>query len=288
MFLSRLALAAFLATAVPLAAETAKDLTGTTQPGAEISTDRLGEVLQLDALFAVLREEGLSHGSSLEADMFPSGGGAEWQAALSSIYDTQKLRSDFDAALHQQLDADTAAVADIIAFFDTDLGQKILGLEIEARRAFLDTAAEEAARVAADDAAAARDPKVAQVRRMIEAADLLEMNVAGSMSGNLAFMSGMASTGAYGSDMPEDQILSDIWAQEEQVRADTSTWLYAYLGLAYSPLSEAEMNAYVDFWESPAGKRLNAALFTSFDRVFNKVSHDLGQAAGRAMQGSDI
>ena len=108
------------------------------------------------------------------------------------------------------------------------------------------------------------------------------------MSGNLAFMTGMASTGAYGSDMPEDQILSDIWAQEDQVRADTSTWLYAYLGLAYSPLSEAEMNAYVEFWESPAGQRLNAALFTAFDRVFRQVSHDLGRAAGRAMQGSDI
>ena len=288
MFLSRLALAAFLATAVPLAAETVKDQTGTAQPGAEVSTERLAEVLQLDALFAVLRDEGLAHGTTLEEELFPSGGGAEWQAAVSAIYDTDRLRSGFDAVLHEQLASDPAALADIAAFFGSDLGQKILGLEIEARRAFLDIAAEEAARVAADDAAAARDPKVAQVRRMIEAADLVEMNVAGSMSGNLAFMTGMASTGAYGSDMPEDQILSDIWAQEDQVRADTSTWLYAYLGLAYSPLSEAEMNAYVDFWESPAGQRLNAALFTAFDRVFRQVSHDLGRAAGRAMQGSDI
>ncbi len=283
MLLSRLALAAFLATAVPLAAETV-----TEQPGAEVSPDRIGEVLQLDALFAVLREEGLAHGTTLEEDMFPSGGGAEWQAAVSAIYDADRLRSGFDAVLQEQLASDPAAVEGIVAFFGSDPGQKILGLEIEARRAFLDTAAEEAARVAADDAAAARDPKVAQVRRMIEAADLVEMNVAGSMSGNLAFMTGMASTGAYGSDMPADQILSDIWAQEEQVRADTSTWLYAYLGLAYSPLSEAEMDSYIDFWESPAGQRLNAALFTAFDQVFRQVSLELGRAAGRAIQGRDI
>lgn len=259
-----------------------------TPPVAGVEAADLGAALQLDALFAVLREEGLAHGQTLETDMFPAGGGGDWQAAVSAIYDVDRLRSGFDAALLEQLGGDAQTLDAIIAFFGSDLGRKIIGLEIDARRAFLDTAAEEAARVAADDAAAARDPKVDQIRRMIEAVDLLEMNVAGSLSGNLAFMTGMASSGAYGSDLPEDQILSDVWGQEEQVRADTSTWLYAYLGLAYSPLSEDEMEAYVDFWESPAGQRLNAALFTAFDRVFRQVSYDLGRAAGRAMQGRDI
>ena len=283
MLLSRLALAALLSTAVPLAAETVVE-----QPATEVAADRLGDVLQLDALFSVLRDEGLAHGATLETDMFPSGGGDEWKNAVSGIYDTARLRAGFDAVLTEQFASDPQTLDDITAFFGSDLGKKVVGLEIEARRAFLDTDAEEAARVAADDAAAARDPKVAQVRRMIEAADLLEMNVAGSMSGNLAFMTGMAGTGAYGSDMPEDQILSDIWAQEEQVRAETSNWLYAYLGLAYAPLSKEEMDAYIEFWESPAGKRLNAALFTAFDQVFRQVSFDLGRAAGRAMQGRDI
>jgi hypothetical protein len=100
-------------------------------------------------------------------------------------------------------------------------------------------------------------------------------------------MTGMADSGAYGA-MPQDQLLSDVWGQEEQVRADTSTWLYAYLGLAYSPLTEAELETYVTFWESPAGQQLNAALFGAFDAVFRDVSLELGRAAGRAMQGRDI
>lgn len=112
---------------------------------------------------------------------------------------------------------------------------------------------------------------------MIEAADLLEMNVAGALSGNLAFMTGMAATGAYGA-VPDNQLLSDVWAQGTTIRADTSTWLYSYLGLAYSPLTEAEMESYIRFWESPAGQRLNAALFAAFDTVFRDVSQDL---AGR-------
>lgn len=282
MMLSRLALAVLLATAPPLRAETTPEA-----PVAEASVDRLGEVLQLDALFQVLREEGLGHGEALEADMFPAGGGAEWDAALSRIYDVARLRAGFAAALEQSLRADPEAVAEITAFFASDLGQRILSLEIEARRAFLDTASEEAAQVAADNAAAERAPRVDQLRRMIEAADLLEMNVAGALSGNLAFMTGMASTGAYGA-MPKDQILSDVWAQEDQIRADTSSWLYSYLGLAYHPLTEAEMESYIAFWESLAGQRLNAALFVAFDTVFREVSLELGKAAGTAMQGRDI
>lgn len=283
MFLPRLALLALLATAAPLAAETVVPA-----PDAEIQGDPLAEVLQLDALFEVLGEEGVAHGMELESDMFPAGGGKEWAATVSRIYDVARLRAEFDRVLQDQLASDPAAVDEIVSFFASDLGQRIVGLEIAARRAFLDEFAEEAARVAADDAASARDPKVAQVRRMIEASDLLEMNVAGSMSGNLAFMQGMATSGAYGRAMPEDELLSQIWGQEEQTRADTSTWLYAYLGLAYHPLTEAEFDSYIAFWESPAGKRLNAALFTAFDRVFRQVSFDLGAAAGRAMQGRDI
>jgi Uncharacterized protein conserved in bacteria (DUF2059) len=283
MILPRLALAAFVAFSVPLAAETAQ-----TAPVAEVSVADLGKVLQLDALFGALREEGLKHGEDLAVDMLPDGGGAAWEAELARIYEMDAVRSRFDAALTEQLGAEPEALKDIVLFFDSDLGQRILGLEIEARRAFLDTAAEEAARVAAEDAASAKDPKVALIRQMIEAGDLLEMNVAGSLSSTLAFMTGMADSGAYGANLPDDQIRSDTWAQEEATRTDLSTWLYSYLGLAYAPLTEAELRAYVTFWESPAGQRLNAALFTAFDRAFRKVSYDLGHAAGTAMLGRDI
>lgn len=282
MLLSRLALVALVACTTPAFAETAP-----ADPAAEVSVAGLDDAMRLGDLFEVLREEGISHGAELQADMFPSGGGAEWEAEVAGIYDADRLHAAFTEALEGALSTQPEAVAEVIAFFRSELGQKIIGLEIEARRAFIDTATEEAARVAAEDAAAARDPKVALIRQMIEAGDLLEMNVAGAMSGSLAFMTGMSQSGAYGA-IPQDQLLSDVWGQEDQVRADTSTWLHAYLGLAYHPLTEAELQSYVAFWESPAGQVLNAALFSAFDTVFRDVSLDLGRAAGRAMQGRDI
>jgi hypothetical protein len=282
MLLPRLALVALLALGQPVLAETAAP-----DPAGEVSVDRLAQVMQLDALFQVLREEGIAHGEDLQVDMFPAGGGANWTAEVAGIYDLARLQPAFTEVLRAELADKPEVLEAIIGFFASDLGQRVIGLEIEARRAFLDTAAEEAARVAAEDAVAARDPKVALIRRMIEAGDLLEMNVAGALSGSLAFVTGMADSGAYGA-IPQDQLLSDVWGQEEQVRADTSSWLNSYLGLAYHPLSEADLESYISFWESPEGQQLNAALFSAFDKVFRQVSLDLGRAAGRAMQGSDI
>ncbi len=200
MFLPRVALAALLALGHPAIAETE-----VSDPASEIAVDRLSEVMRLGDLFQVLREEGVAHGEDLQADMFPSGGGAEWTAEVSDIYDAARLQAAFTEALKAQLIDQPETMDAIIGFFASDLGRRIIGLEIEARRAFLDTATEEAARVAAEDAAAARDPKVALIGKMIDAGDLLEMNVAGALSGSLSFMTGMAETGAYGG-IPQDQL----------------------------------------------------------------------------------
>jgi len=283
MSLPRLALAAFLSLNLPVTAQTTADPAAST-----VSIAELGEVMQLDALFEVLREEGISYGAELQADMLGGGGGPGWDRAISDIYDIPVLRARFNRALREGLAPDPEATAAIIEFFSSDLGTRILKLEIEARRAFLDDAAEDAARVAADKLRAGREPRAGQIERFIEAADLLEMNVAGALSGNLAFMTGMNETGINGNILPQDEVMEQVWGQEAQIRSDTESWLHAYLGLAYSPLTDAELDSYIAFWESPAGERLNAALFNAFDQTFVVVSRDLGRAAGQAMLGQDI
>jgi hypothetical protein len=279
-----LALAALLALSAPLAPLAQAQ----EAPAAQADVPALAGALRLEDLFAVLRDEGLAYGTKLETQMFPGGGGPRWQAEVGAIYDSTRLRSGFDAVLQRELGQDPAVLAEIMGFFTSDLGRRVVGLEIDARRAFLDEAQEDAARVAAETRAANRDPKVKILDRFIAAGDLVEMNVAGGLSGNLAFLTGMAETGAPGSVLPQEELMSQVWAQEEQIRSDTSSWLQAYLGLAYDPLTEAELTAYAEFMESPAGQRLNAALFAAFDEVFRAVSYQLGRAAGTAMLGRDI
>ena len=58
--------------------------------------------------------------------------------------------------------------------------------------------------------------------------------------------------------------------------------------MAYQPLSDADLTAYIDFSATAEGRMLNAALFASFDVLFVAVSEELGFAAARFAQGEDL
>lgn len=248
----------------------------------------LSETLLMSATFAVMVEEGLDYGASIEEQMFPGQGGARWAAMVATIYDPTRLRATFDAAFQQALAGDAATIAAAQEFFGSDLGQRILTAEIAARRAILDEATEEAARVEAERMQAARDPRLRLIRDLAEAGDLIEMNVAGALTANLAFFQGMNDIGVPGMAMDREQLMTEVWSQEDSIRDETGKWLYPFLALAYRPLSDDDLQAYVAFSESPAGKRLNAALFSAFDQVFSAVSFQLGRGAAQVLQGDDI
>ena len=267
------------ATALPSLAQTQA-----MQP--EIAT--LTQTLKIDALMAVMRTEGLANGKEMEADLFPGQGGAAWGVVLSRVYDTNRLHEVFDTALATALEGDHATQKAMRAFFGTTLGQRILALEIDARKTLLDDKATEAAARLWGKALNANTPRAAQINRFAEINDLVESNVMGALNGNLAFYRGMNAAGAFPQPMPEDDMLAEVWSQEADVRRDTTEWLFPFLMLAYQPLSDNELGKYIAFSETPAGQKANRAMFLAFDAMFVQVSKELGQSAGRLMAGQDI
>lgn len=248
----------------------------------------LADVLMMDEIVAVMREEGLDYGATLETEMFPGRGGEAWLAKVGLIYNPETMRKQFDQALAKELAGKEASVDQMIAFFGSDQGQRALRLEVEARRALLDQATEDAAKVAWEDLQANGDARVEKIERFAEINDLIESNVMGALNSNLAFYRGLAEAGAFSGEMTEDQMLSDIWGQEPEIRSETADWLFPFLALAYGPMPEDDLDAYIAFSETPAGQQVNAALFAAFDQVFTRISFDLGRAVAKQMQGEDI
>lgn len=248
----------------------------------------LAKTMQIDEIIGVLREEGVAYGATLEEDMFPGAGGPGWDAAVEGIYDVTRMRAGFQEGLTRELARGPEGIAAMQTFFGSELGQKVLKLEVEARRTLLDDSAEEAAKLAWEDLQASDERRVALLERFAVANDLVESNVMGALNANLAFYQGMQEGGAFGGEMTEEQMLSDVWGQEDQVRQQVADWLYPYLALAYGPLSDEELEAYIAYSETPAGQQLNSALFVAFDGVFSPVSKALGLAVAREMQGQDI
>ena len=199
------------------------------------------------------------------------------------------MKSLFDKTLIAELGAADPATLEVIeAFFGSDRGQRILTLEVEARRALLDQETENAAKLHVEELVAKEDPRLALIQKFAEVNDLVEMNVAGALNANLAFFKGMASAGGFANQMTEDQMLQTVWSEEPAIRDETETWLYPYLALAYQPLSDDDIQAYVSFSDLAEGKVLNAAVFAAFNVLFTEISGNLGRAAAKQTLGEDI
>lgn len=248
----------------------------------------LGQTMQLGAVFDVLRDEGLANGDDIADDLFGGAGGAGWAASVAQIYAPERMRQLFDATLQARLQDDAATLQGAQTFFASPLGQRILGLEIAARRALLDEAAEAAARESLQKLRDADAPRLAQIDRFVAVNDLVESNVMGALNANLAFLRGLAGVGRPPGRLDEGQMLSDVWARENDVRRETQDWLLPFLTLAYESLSDAELESYIAYCESVPGQRLNAAFFAAFDSVFTAISADLGRAAALQISGQDI
>lgn len=256
-------------------------------PGASrADAERLIQALDLPGVLSVMRDEGLAYGEELNRDMLDGGGGASWAATVAEIYDPARLGATVTPRVVAALEGhDTAAMAE---FFEGDLGRRIVGLEISAREAFLDDAVEEAARLRLDEMRAEGAARLDRIAAFIEAGDLIEANVTGGLNSSLEFWKGLRAGGFLDRQMTEDDILAQVWGQEPEIRAETTDWLYAYLTLAYEPLSDSELEQYIAFTRTPAGQAMNRALFAGFDAMFADVSYRLGLGVARQLAGQEL
>lgn len=248
--------------------------------------DTVIEALAMDDILEIMRQEGLEYGEELRDEMFPGRGGDAWRATVARIYDGARMRQVVRAELAKALEG--TDLTPLIAFFTSETGRRAISLEVTARRALLDEGAAEASRKALAEMRARDDPRLKLLTRFVRVNDLLDFNVVGALNANYAFYAGLVDGGAFPFDVTEDQILADVWSQEADIRLETEQWLYSYLAMAYDPLSDSDLEAYIAISETPEGQALNRALFEAFDVLFRQISRELGLAAARMVSGVDI
>ncbi|KPP87687.1 MAG: putative protein conserved in bacteria (DUF2059) [Rhodobacteraceae bacterium HLUCCO07] len=250
----------------------------------------LNRALSLTPLMEIMQQEGEEFGAGLGQNFLPGGGGAAWHRIVTRIYDSEKMARTVERGLEEELPA--RHLPDLLAFFRSETGERIVEHEIAARRAFLDSSVEDAAKAAYRAAREGGNDAPGQDRRLdligsyVAANDLIEFNVAGALNSNLRFYQGMVDGG--GLEMSDAEMVDEVWAQEEETRSDTEEWMMSYLMLAYSDLSEADLSAYTTFSETASGQALNRALFAGFDRMYAEISYALGLALAAHMEGEDL
>jgi hypothetical protein len=88
--------------------------------------------------------------------------------------------------------------------------------------------------------------------------------------------------------MNDDEMIAEVWAQEEEIRSDTDEWLMGYLLMAYQPLSDEELSAYIAFSRTDAGQALNRGLFDGFNAMYTDISYALGRAVALELAASEL
>ncbi|MEM9709670.1 MAG: DUF2059 domain-containing protein [Pseudomonadota bacterium] len=244
------------------------------------------EAMQLGEILGIMREEGLAYGDELQTEMFPGSGGAGWPRVVQRIYAPERMEREFFEPFAAELEGQD--IQPLLDFFGSERGQEIVKFEIGARRALLDETVEEMAQQIWSDLKGELDPRHVLIERFVESNDLIEENVAGAMNASLAFYEGLSTGEEFESVWTMDRILAEVWDQESIIRADTKDWIFPYLSLAFEPLRDSDIEAYISLSETDAGRALNAALFGAFDVLFVNISRDMGAAAAVYMQGEDI
>ncbi len=248
------------------------------------ATDRLLTSLGMERMIEIMREEGQTYAVELAEEMLPGSYTENWGAVVARIYSTEAMQTSVRRGFANALE--NVDITPLQAFFETQMGKTIVSLELSARDAMMDTAIEEHAKEQARAYERAGDDAFVLVDDFVKAGDLLEANVVGAMNSNIQFYRGLVDGGAF--ELSEEQILADVWEQEQETRAETRDWLYGFLILAYSPLAPGELETYTELSKTAEGAAMNAALFEGFDSMYSDISYALGFAAARAMKVEDI
>jgi len=244
----------------------------------------LFDALKIPEVTRIMRDEGLGYAGELDSDMLNGQGGPFWTGLIDDIYAANRMNETVRRALEAGLSDRDTEIA--LAFFASELGTEIVGLENASRMAMQDDLLEESAREACGAPAVSDTDHLALIERFIRSNDLIERNVAGALSSNFQFYSGLVEGGYLA--MSEPEVIEDVYGQEPEIRADTEQWLCGYLLLAYRSLPLEGLEAYVAFYETDAGRALNAALFEGYEEMYRDISYALGRAVALSAAGDDI
>jgi len=237
--------------------------------------------------FAIMVEAGKRDAGALADTLFPGRDAQGWAQMVDRLYTESALRRVFESAFPEDRIA-AARAQEILDFFGSETGRRVVAGELAAWRAITDPEVEAAANALYQQRLAENDPRIGQLSRLIASNDFVDLNVMGALNSNYAFLLAMSDGGAYERPVAQDMILRQVWQQEPQIREDATLWLYSFQVLAYADLSDSELEAYIAFSNSGAGQAYNSALFAGFDAVYTQMSTRLGTAAAQFMTGEPL
>lgn len=251
-----------------------------------ILTGEVTRLLMLDELVSVMSQEAVAQASE-DLGAIPPDQQTAWRANIARINDPDRLSRLMAIELPVALGrVDPAQIRKALLFYHTDLGKRVVQLELSARLAMIAPDARDAAMEAAEQAAETGNLRLERIDRIMAVTDVVDANVAGSLNAIIASSRGFADVSEI--EVPVEDMTSEAWAQEPEIRDNITRWVQAMLYLAYSPLSEAELEDLTTFVGSREASALADALGAAFDGIFARIAYETGVMSAGQLAEADL
>ena len=239
--------------------------------------DRLVKVLNLKELFEELKNEGVAAGIEMLKEEGRGQQSQEWSNKLNGIYSSDNLEEFFRNELLKLGVIEN--IVNIIDFYETSLGKKLIKNELATRRALKNEDGKAQAKKILNQLKYFKPNRLSVYKKIIEENNYIEDNISSSMNSNLAFYQG------YSLSLPSDkqglleaEIISKIWTNESETRKRMTEWVMGFTAYTYNDLSQNELNIFLEFSKSKPSKHLNNSINHILDKAFENQSYKLGQA----------
>jgi hypothetical protein len=197
--------------------------------------------------------------------------------AVAVALNADRLRKEMTEQLAAQLSVEDEA--QVLTWLSTDLGTRITRLE--ERSGEVDEVMQRQRKL---EGPAASPPaaRLELLTRLVKAVHSGESSANLIINMTIGIAYGVALVTPPFDTTGIDALKRKVEEQRAQIQAAVEQRSIVESGLVYEALTDAELESYLAFNESPSGRNYNAATLVALDRMLAKVSLDLGIELGKS------
>lgn len=182
-----------------------------------------------------------------------------------------------DMVQHFQATLDPADRATILSFYQSDLGMRISAIEISAQRPENAVRLKTSGARRLGDLIEAESPRLAAYEDMMAALSSVETGLALALNLNKAVLNGMIASGDFPFAMTEDQVSAMVESQSGLMQGAIREQLFISFAYTYRDLTDAELEIYIAFLRSEAGRRFYSELVAATDAIMSERARAFGK-----------
>jgi Uncharacterized protein conserved in bacteria (DUF2059) len=169
-------------------------------------------------------------------------------------------------------------VSAVLAWLNSPLGKRITRLEEEASAPGARTGGAGAGGAAQDD-----QERIERLRKLDRSVKASEAAASSALNFQVAMLTAMTAAMAPELRPAFDAVLAEARKRSEQARPVLEQRAFEQLQRVYRPLSDGEIDQYIDFAESEAGKKFHTVVIQGMQEATLNASRELGTMIGKGV-----